>query len=37
MTNGWMNRASDHGKAVPAGAFPFFRVNYEPSHVLVRK
>jgi len=27
MTNGWMNRASDHGKAVPAGAFPFFRIN----------
>jgi hypothetical protein len=23
MTNGWMNRASDHGKAVPAGAFRF--------------
>jgi len=21
MTNGWKNRASDHGKAVPAGAF----------------
>ena len=25
MTNGWKNRASNHGKAVPAGAFPFFR------------
>jgi hypothetical protein len=23
MTNGWMNRASDHGKAVPAGASRF--------------
>ena len=23
MTNGWMNRASDHGKAVPAGAYHF--------------
>jgi hypothetical protein len=25
MTNGWMNRASDHGKAVPAGAYHFPR------------
>ena len=30
MTKGWMNRASDHGKAVPAGAFLlWFRARHD--------